>query len=146
MSKIFKCDKDKLAAHDALGVCFTGQPYLDEFNSTVACPICNKALSMRGTAWFDPYYEPRFKEGTHGTYVCKEHLSDRRKAEIKAAETTTGPINFDDEKGWVDREQVSGPVDSPLVSILNAVSKYVGDTETMAGVHKTLQAINEVKG
>lgn len=61
--------------------CFTGQPFVDRFKETVACPECGCEIGLRSNAWFDRYSTHK-PEGSKGIYVCKAHLSETRKEHI----------------------------------------------------------------
>jgi len=122
------------------GIEFTGQPFINEFEM-VACPTCKKAISAKSTGWFDPHCKEA-ADGTplkNGGYVCKEHLSEQRKEEIR--KEAPGFSDFKSEKDWVDSEQVGGPKPGPLDNLLTIVSKAQGDPELMDGVRKVFEAV-----
>ena len=67
--------------------CPTGQtvtteygPHGFETSRTTACAECGATLTMRGSAWFDPY------RGKNGKYVCKHCLSPKRASEVAKIE------------------------------------------------------------
>ena len=116
---------------------FTGQEFINE-RGMVACPTCGKAISASGTGWFDSYVEKSFA-GTqlqNGAYVCMEHLSDERKKEILV---DSPKCDFSVEKDWVNKEQVEGPTEGPLVKLLNIVAKSRHDPELSVLVDKVFK-------
>ena len=124
---------------------FTGQPFLSEAKTFIACPVCGKSITASGTGWYDFYCETKFSNSeATGAYVCKEHLSQRRKDEINVTWTPSGqPNNFESEKEWVDSEQNLVQKPGALESLLASISKHVHDKDLMDGVEK-LHKLHEV--
>lgn len=127
------------------GVEFTGQPFLTEAKTFIACPVCNAAITASGTGWFDSYCETKFpnSEAT-GVYVCKEHLSQQRKDEINGKRSSDKPVNFESEKEWVMSEQNLVQKPGPLESMVASISKHVHDKDLMDGVEKLIK-LHEVR-